>query len=655
MVGCSSEQSEETNVGQKGIVKLGFSVDEPGLSMQNIGEEINLSHYKVIVKQDGEKVTEKTFAIDQNQVSFKLEPGQYQIMAQAIEEVGDNQYVAYKGESALQVKAEEVNDKTILLKLNTATVEVNVNIAGGWRPDEADISQVTISYPFRDESYAEDIDLSNGSASITKEGVSARKWDIGVKLGSDGLTKQGVYVLPDRVNTYNLTITAGNEGKINVELEDGPAQVTSLEANWNDAGKVDLSWGAVDNATFYMVYRSSEEDFSAAQRVKSLAGEKTSYSDSPNSAGTYYYWVESYNADGLAGKISDPIATTDENDDNDDDDTATLELDTADITATDDGQYQVSIKLKDNEAAQNIGEMHLVGTMNDWAPADKSYALTKGDDGVTWSGTFALEVGNEFKVIYDTDNWDDLQHFGTDGTSEGDNFVIEGNDDNDDNNDDDDNDDNNDPGVVELDAMEILPTDDGQWQISVQLKDNEAGQNVGEMHLVGTMNDWTPSDKSYALTKGNDGVTWSGTFALEAGAEFKVIYDTDTWDDLQHFGTDGTSEGDNFVIEGNDDNDDDSGDGTNVEAVEKVDGGWKFNFDPAAYGVTVENEVHLVGGMNAWDPADQTYTLTKQSDGTWTGTFSDIETGTEFKFIYDSTEWNNHDFGDGAGNNLVVE
>jgi hypothetical protein len=80
---------------------------------------------------------------------------------------------------------------------------------------------------------------------------------------------------------------------------------------------------------------------------------------------------------------------------------------------------------------------------------------------------------------------------------------------------------------------------------------------------------------------------------------------------------------------------------------------YEITFDPAEYdGVTVNNEVHLAGSMQGWDPADKSYALTEEDDGTWTGTFLFIE-GTEFKFIYDEDSWGT-EVSDG-GNNFNLD
>ncbi len=65
-------------------------------------------------------------------------------------------------------------------------------------------------------------------------------------------------------------------------------------------------------------------------------------------------------------------------------------------------------------------EVHLVGSMNNWKPADKSYPLQKGKDGV-WRNPFKFKKGTEYKIMYDSSSWEEENHVGYYGK----NFVME--------------------------------------------------------------------------------------------------------------------------------------------------------------------------------------------------------------------------------------
>ena len=162
---------------------------------------------------------------------------------------------------------------------------------------------------------------------------------------------------------------------------------------------------------------------------------------------------------------------------------------------------------------------------------------------------------------------------------------------------------------------------------------------ANEVHLVGDLPgaSWDPSNLSYPLVEQADG-TWVGIFNIAAGKEFKFIYDSTSWNS-HDIGNGGS----NFAV----------GDIANV--IESVMS-WKFTFNPTTYGVTVANEVHLVGDLPgaSWDPSNLSYPLVEQADGTWVG-YYEIVAGKEFKFIYDSTSWNSHDIGNGGSNFAVGE
>ena len=80
----------------------------------------------------------------------------------------------------------------------------------------------------------------------------------------------------------------------------------------------------------------------------------------------------------------------------------------------------------------------------------------------------------------------------------------------------------------------------------------------------------------------------------------------------------------------------------------------KVIFNPAEYGLEDVQEVHLVGEMNDWNPADKTYSLKKRPDGIWEGNFN-IDDGLEYKIMYDSDKWEDKQhIGDSWGENLVL-
>jgi competence protein ComEA len=85
-------------------------------------------------------------------------------------------------------------------------------------------------------------------------------------------------------------------------------------------------------------------------------------------------------------------------------------------------------------------------------------------------------------------------------------------------------------------------SDEEKVRITVNTRELDI-ENPSEIHLVGEMNDWNPEDKSYNLKEDEKGI-WSNTFDLEAGIEYKIMYDSTDWADEKYIGDNGA----NFVV-----------------------------------------------------------------------------------------------------------
>ncbi len=59
----------------------------------------------------------------------------------------------------------------------------------------------------------------------------------------------------------------------------------------------------------------------------------------------------------------------------------------------------------------SLTEAHLVGEMNGWNPEDKSYSLKQNEDGY-WEEVFFLEKGLQYKIMYDSIDWDEDKYVG---------------------------------------------------------------------------------------------------------------------------------------------------------------------------------------------------------------------------------------------------
>ena len=67
---------------------------------------------------------------------------------------------------------------------------------------------------------------------------------------------------------------------------------------------------------------------------------------------------------------------------------------------------EMEFDLKELEEVEKVEELHLVGDMNDWQPADKRYSFINEKDSI-WFGAFRLEEGTEYKVLYNSENWEE--------------------------------------------------------------------------------------------------------------------------------------------------------------------------------------------------------------------------------------------------------
>lgn len=79
----------------------------------------------------------------------------------------------------------------------------------------------------------------------------------------------------------------------------------------------------------------------------------------------------------------------------------------------------------------------------------------------------------------------------------------------------------------------------------------------------------------------------------------------------------------------------------------------KITVNPEELGIERPSEIHLVGEMNNWDPEDKNYSLEEDKNGVWTNNF-ELEPGTEYKIMYDSTEWEDNKYFGNYGANFVV-
>ncbi|MBM7558066.1 InlB B-repeat-containing protein [Halanaerobacter jeridensis] len=157
------------------------------------------------------------------------------------------------------------------------------------------------------------------------------KWNGAYKISSDGSSREVTdWTKPDNgkvqgkqlgtIEYRGVIVQDGTETKrkvsmrllvrkkstIGIDFQDGPEQVQNLTAELS-SGEINLTWDAGTDAENYLIYRSQEDDFSTAKRVTNAIS-NNNYIDQDVAAGSYYYWVEAYDANGLASEISESVS-----------------------------------------------------------------------------------------------------------------------------------------------------------------------------------------------------------------------------------------------------------------------------------------------------------------------------------------------------------
>lgn len=88
---------------------------------------------------------------------------------------------------------------------------------------------------------------------------------------------------------------------------------------------------------------------------------------------------------------------------------------------------------------------------------------------------------------------------------------------------------------------ESVEYESDEEKVRISINTQELGlDSPGEMHLVGEMNNWNPEDKTYSLIEKENGI-WSNEFDLEAGTEYKIMYDSTDWEENKYIGDNGAN------------------------------------------------------------------------------------------------------------------
>ncbi|MBM7623342.1 helix-hairpin-helix domain-containing protein [Sporohalobacter salinus] len=73
-------------------------------------------------------------------------------------------------------------------------------------------------------------------------------------------------------------------------------------------------------------------------------------------------------------------------------------------------------------------------------------------------------------------------------------------------------------------------------KVNIEFNPRDYGlDRINEVHLVGEMNNWDPEDKTYSLIQEKDGI-WRNSFDLSKGTEYKILYDSTSWEKNKYIG-----------------------------------------------------------------------------------------------------------------------
>ncbi|MGM0471027.1 MAG: ComEA family DNA-binding protein [Bacillota bacterium] len=86
--------------------------------------------------------------------------------------------------------------------------------------------------------------------------------------------------------------------------------------------------------------------------------------------------------------------------------------------------YEVSFNPTNYNITEEINNLFIVGDQNNWNVNDSRYSLIKNYQ--KWTGCFNLAEGCEYKLLYNSNSWQEGKHIGQKGLQSAVNFVVRG-------------------------------------------------------------------------------------------------------------------------------------------------------------------------------------------------------------------------------------
>lgn len=328
--GCSFNNKPGSQVSS-----ITISADATGVILENNGSQINF----ITVKAKGTKIKNKNKTKIIGEITVKAEDTKLENEDSQINEVSVNaKNVKVRNNQNTEVTkvsvGEGAEDTSIENSGSIEEVVVNdkvkdsttvINEGNGDVTGSCDVEELKIIGRLEVERLVEE---SAPLPTLENEGKQI-DWIEAYQLNSDGSREkisgwevpESKRVSRDQVGTVvyigkislNENVTKTLEFKLitlegvsipGLELEDGPAKVSNITATVS-SGDVELVWNEVEDGVYYFVYRSNGTSYKTAKRVGVV--DERSYQDKSLEKGTYYYWIEAYNSNGLASEISDRV------------------------------------------------------------------------------------------------------------------------------------------------------------------------------------------------------------------------------------------------------------------------------------------------------------------------------------------------------------
>ncbi len=308
VIGGCTKPAKET-----GVLEIKLTVPEQLLGAEGVGpmEAPVVSYFKFTITK-GSAVYAKTVPVTGGEVSVsfdKLAPGVWTIVVNGY---SASDVIICTGSTTATVEAGKTATANVVISLAKGDLTVRVVFPEGVTPATGTVILID---PINGN-LTEDLVMGMGQGEAEFTAITSKTWPIRVILydgvGAELLQGESqVFVSPGVDTLAVVTFTDGGIA-ITITWDLPPSKPTGVTAIAG-TGKVTVSWNAnpaEEGVVGYLVYRADRADQSPYLLNDTLVTD-TSYEDTGITikSGTYYYYVQAFNADGLSSELSEPVST----------------------------------------------------------------------------------------------------------------------------------------------------------------------------------------------------------------------------------------------------------------------------------------------------------------------------------------------------------